>query len=80
MGTCCYPAVRLQGVPHCGTSMGGNSEHTCGRYAQVEELLCSAAVLQEEVSRLRSIRESAKEIVYWNPTFPGTNLSGRQDT
>ena len=48
----------------------GSSEHPCGRCAQGEELRRFVAELREEVSRLRSIRESEREIFYWNRTLP----------
>ena len=40
--------------------------YACGRCAQVEELLSLVVKLWEEVSRLRSIRESEREIDLWN--------------
>ena len=47
----------------------GSSEHTCGRGAHVEELFSLVTELREEVSRSRSIRESEREIDYWNRTL-----------
>ena len=40
---------------------GGSSEHTWGRCAWVEELLCLVPELWKEGSRLRSIRECERE-------------------
>ena len=50
--------------------MEGDSKQACGRCDQVDELLCMVAELQEEVSRLRSIRESKKEIDQWSCALP----------
>lgn len=36
----------------------------------MEELLCLLTKLQEEVSRLRIIRESEMEIDYWSRSLP----------
>ncbi|PKU42969.1 death-associated protein 1 [Limosa lapponica baueri] len=63
-----YPGVRLQGVPYSHASTS-STEHTCGRCAQVEELLHLVAELEKEVSRLKSIRESRRETDYWNRTL-----------
>lgn len=41
-------------------SNSSSSGYACGRCAQVEELFSQVAELQEEVSRLRSIREPGK--------------------
>ena len=48
----------------------GSSKNACGRRTQVEELLSLVAELWEEVDRLKSIRESKKEIDWWNHTLP----------
>ena len=58
--------------PRCQAPMpvqAGSSEHTCGRCTQVEKILCLVTELREEVSRLRSIRESEREMDYWNHTL-----------
>jgi len=57
----------LPDIPSC--------ESTCGRCAQVEELLSLLAELREEVGRLRSTRESEKVELYC--ASPGTDASGR---
>jgi len=41
-----------------------SSEHSCGRCTQVEQFLHLVTELQEEVSRLKSIRECGRKIVY----------------
>lgn len=43
----------------------GDTEHSCGRCAQVEELLRLLAELREEVGRQKSIRESENKINWW---------------
>ena len=50
--------------------LDGSSEHICERCAQVEELLHLVTELWEEVSKLRSIRESERKMDYWNHTLP----------
>ncbi|GAB0179306.1 hypothetical protein GRJ2_000395900 [Grus japonensis] len=62
------PGCRL--CPALTPAQDGSSEHTCGRCAQVEELLHLVTELWEEVSGLRSIRECEREIDYWNHTLP----------
>ena len=57
----------------------GSSEHTCGRYAQVEELLRLVTELWEEVRRLRSIRECERERDYWNRTLPSLRQAQQAD-
>ena len=57
----------------------GSSGHTCGRCAQVEEQLCLVAELREEVSRLRSTRESERETDYWNRTLPSLGQAQQAD-
>ena len=76
MGTCCHPGARLQGVP-CFYASTGRS--TCGRCTQVEELLSLVTELREEVTRLKSIRESEKEIDYWNRTLPSLGRAQQAD-
>lgn len=39
---------------------GGSSEHTCGKYIWVKELLNLGTEIQEQMGRLRSIREFEK--------------------
>ena len=58
---------------------GGSSEHTCERCAEVEELLRVVTELQEEASRLRSIRECETEIDYWNCTLPSLGQARQAD-
>ena len=50
--------------------MEDDSKHTCGRYTQVDELLCLAAELWEEAGRLRSISPYKKEIDKWSCVLP----------
>ncbi|XP_074991813.1 uncharacterized protein LOC142074828 isoform X2 [Calonectris borealis] len=63
-------------VSGCGMCEGifleveSDCKQDCGRCDQIDELLCLVAELQEEVSRLRSIRESEKEIDQWSRTLP----------
>lgn len=62
-----HPGARV-----CRTLMpvlGGSSEHTWGRCAQVEELL-RLVTFWEEVSRLRSVIECQREINYGNLALP----------
>jgi len=44
----------------------GSSERTGGRCTRVKQLLHLVTEFQEEVSRLRSIRECERETDYWN--------------
>ena len=46
-----------------------------GRCAQAEELLSQVVELREKVSRLRSIRESEREIDWWKHTLPSLRLT-----
>lgn len=50
--------------------LDGSAEHTCGRCAQVEDLLRLVIKLWEEVSRLMAIRECKREIGAWSHTLP----------
>ena len=49
---CDDAGFRLQGVRL--QEMEGGNKHSCGRCAQVDELLCLTAKLQEDVGILRS--------------------------
>lgn len=64
-GTCCHRGVRLPGVPCSYTGTGWQWKAWLWKVCQAEELLHMVAELQEEVGRLRSIRESANEIDWW---------------
>lgn len=64
-------------VSGCGISEGiflemeSDCKQDCGSCDQTDELLCLVAELQVEVSsRLRSIRESKREIHQWSCTLP----------
>ena len=59
--------------------LDGCSEYTRGRCAPAEELLSLVAELREEVIRLRSIRESEREIDYWNHTPPSLGRACQAD-
>lgn len=48
----------------------GSGKHGCGRCAQAEELLHMVVELQEEMGRLRSIKESKNEIDCWGRVLP----------
>ncbi|KAK4813831.1 hypothetical protein QYF61_001835 [Mycteria americana] len=48
----------------------GSCADSCVRCDQVDDLLCMVAELQEEVERLRSIREAEKEIDWWCHALP----------
>ena len=68
-----HTTTQVSGCRVCPAFMpvsDSSSKHTCGRCAQVEGLLCLVTELQEEVNRLRSIRESERERDYWNGTLP----------
>ena len=58
---------------------GSSSEHTCGRCAQVEELLRLVTEVWEEVSGVRSIRECETERHYWNRTLPSLRQAQQAD-
>ncbi|PKU29277.1 death-associated protein 1 [Limosa lapponica baueri] len=47
-----------------------DGKHACGRCVQVDELLCLVTELQEEVGKLRSIRQSEKEIDQRSSALP----------
>ncbi|RMC01634.1 hypothetical protein DUI87_21647 [Hirundo rustica rustica] len=49
---------------------GGVAEEVCLRCEQVNRLLSLMAELREEVERLRSIRESEREIDWWSSALP----------
>ncbi|KAK4810652.1 hypothetical protein QYF61_007389 [Mycteria americana] len=68
-----HAATQVSGCRECqGLSlfMDGSSEDSCVRCDQVDDLLCMVAELQEEVERLRSIREAEKEIDWWCHALP----------
>lgn len=50
----------------------GSNEPSCGRCAQIEELLHLVAELLEEMVRLGSIRE-LEEIDWWGRALPSLN-------
>ncbi|GAB0209404.1 sodium- and chloride-dependent neutral and basic amino acid transporter B(0+)-like [Grus japonensis] len=50
--------------------MERDSKHACGRCDQVDVLLCLMSELQEEMGKLRSIRQSEKEIDQWSCALP----------
>lgn len=69
-----YTAVQVSDCRVCPSFLSvsdNSSEYTCGRCAQVEELLSVVIELCEEVSRKRNIRESEKEmtvgIIHYHP-------------
>ena len=75
-------ATQVSGCSVCPTLMpvwDSSSEHTCGRCAQVGELLHLVTELREEVSRLRSIRESERERDYWNCALPSLGQACQAD-
>ena len=77
-----HAATQVSGCRMCPTLIpvsDNSSEHTCGRCAQVEELLCLVTELREEVSRLRSIRERERERDYWNLTLPSLGQAQQAD-
>ena len=64
-----HAAVQVSGCRGCqclSLATGGSSENSCVRCDRVDDLLSMVAELREEVERLRSIRESEKEIDWWN--------------
>uniref|UniRef100_A0A8B9DT06 Uncharacterized protein n=1 Tax=Anser cygnoides TaxID=8845 RepID=A0A8B9DT06_ANSCY len=67
-------AIQVLGCRVCpsllSVSDSRSEGYACGRCAQVEELLSQVAELWEEVSRLRSSRESEREIDWWRCTLP----------
>lgn len=68
-----HAAVQIQGCRVCPSFRSvsdGSSELTCGRCAQVKELLRLVTELQEDVSRLRSTEESENGIDWWNFALP----------
>ncbi|KAK4818855.1 hypothetical protein QYF61_020074 [Mycteria americana] len=50
--------------------MDGSRDDSCVRCDQVDDLLCMVAELQEEVEKLRSVREAEKEIDWWCHALP----------
>ncbi|XP_066848127.1 uncharacterized protein [Anser cygnoides] len=69
-----HTAVQVLGCRVCpsllSVSNSSSEGYACGRCAQVEELLKQVAELWEEVSRLRSIRESERETDWWRCALP----------
>ena len=70
-----HAAIQVLGCRVCpsllSVSDSSSEGYACGRCAQIEELLNQVAELQEEVSRLRSIRESELSLIHISePTRP----------
>ena len=77
-----HAATEVSGCRVCPTPtpvLDGSSGHTCERCIQVEELPRFVEELWEEENRLSSIRESEKEIVYWNRTLPSLGQTCQAD-
>ncbi|KAK4826358.1 hypothetical protein QYF61_007952 [Mycteria americana] len=76
-----HAATQVSGCRECqGLSLvtDGSSENSCVRCDQVDNLLSLVAELQEEVERLRSIRESEKEIDWWIHALPSLRQEQEQ--
>lgn len=63
---CSCPDPWLQGVSEAGAVPEDSAKGTCVWCEQVSDLLCLLAGLEQEVERLRSVRESKREIGWWS--------------
>lgn len=66
-------AIQFSGSVECQSLSlvtDGSSESSCVRCYQVDDLLSLVAESQEEVERLRSIRNSEKKVDWWNHALP----------
>ncbi|KAK4817860.1 LOW QUALITY PROTEIN: hypothetical protein QYF61_001529 [Mycteria americana] len=69
----------IQPTQECGSKLRYRraAVNTSGRCTQVEELLRLVTELREEVSRLRSIKDSERD--YWNRTLPSLGQAQQAD-
>ncbi|KFP06528.1 hypothetical protein N300_02212, partial [Calypte anna] len=75
-------AVQVSGCEECLSlvlALADSENKVCVRCEQVNDLLSMVAELKEEVERLRSIRESEKEIDWWSHTL-STTIEIQQET
>lgn len=76
-------SVQTHPCPEClSLSMASGSvvEETCLRCEQLNNLLSLVAELREEVERLRSIRESEREIDWWSSALPSLRKASDRET
>ena len=76
-----HAAIQVSGCRACQSLslvMDSSSKNSCVRCDQVDDLLSLVAELREEVERLRLIRESEKEIDWWNHVLPSLRQKQEQ--